>query len=309
MTLRIAIPDMISPSYFPAIAAVELGFLEEEGLDASIELRFPVTDTYAALREGELDYVGGAAHAALSAFPDWQGCRLLCALSQGMYWFLVVRSDLDVTVGDLDVLRGLRIGAAPGPVDGLRRLLQHVGIDPDGDVSIGPVPAASTGGVSFGVSAAASLEEGSIDGFWANGMGAEVAIRRGVGQLLLDARRGPRPDGITGYTFPALVATEQRIAVAPDEVRRVRRAVIRAQRVLSEDPGRAVDAARPHFPAQELNLISDLIARDAAFYDPTINDDAVAAMQLFAHELGLATTPTVSPDTVVAAPFTTERTP
>ena len=42
MTIRVAIPDMISPSYFPAIAAVELGFFEKEGLEATIELLFPV---------------------------------------------------------------------------------------------------------------------------------------------------------------------------------------------------------------------------------------------------------------------------
>ncbi len=44
--LRVAIPDMVSPSYFPAIAAVELGFFKKEGLDATIELLFPVTKTY-----------------------------------------------------------------------------------------------------------------------------------------------------------------------------------------------------------------------------------------------------------------------
>ncbi len=68
MKLRIAIPDMISPSYFPAIAAVELGFFRAEGLDAGIELLGPVTATYEALREGRLDYAGGAAHAPLYAF-------------------------------------------------------------------------------------------------------------------------------------------------------------------------------------------------------------------------------------------------
>ena len=51
MPLRLAIPDMISPSYFPAIAAVELGFFRQEGLEATIELLFPVTKTYEALRE------------------------------------------------------------------------------------------------------------------------------------------------------------------------------------------------------------------------------------------------------------------
>jgi hypothetical protein len=50
--IRVAIPDMISPSYFPAIAAVELGFFKQEGLDASIELIYPVTKTYEELRDG-----------------------------------------------------------------------------------------------------------------------------------------------------------------------------------------------------------------------------------------------------------------
>jgi len=68
---------------------VELGFFKKEGLDATIELLFPVTRTYEALRDGQLDFVGGAAHAPLYAFRDWVGCKLLCALSQNMYWFLV----------------------------------------------------------------------------------------------------------------------------------------------------------------------------------------------------------------------------
>ena len=78
MKLRVAIPDLISPSYFPAIAAVELGFLP----DATLELLYPVTKTYEELREGRLDFVGGASHAALYAFKDWQGGKLLCALAQ-----------------------------------------------------------------------------------------------------------------------------------------------------------------------------------------------------------------------------------
>src|ERR671934_2900203 len=51
--LRVAIPDLISPSYFPAIAAVELGFL-----DGTLELIYPVTRTYQELRDGTVDFVG-----------------------------------------------------------------------------------------------------------------------------------------------------------------------------------------------------------------------------------------------------------
>ena len=53
--IRIAVPDLVSNSYFPAIAAVELGFFKSEGLDASIDLLFPVPKTFAALRDGQLD--------------------------------------------------------------------------------------------------------------------------------------------------------------------------------------------------------------------------------------------------------------
>src|SRR4051794_7773854 len=41
-SMKIAIPDLISNSYFPAIAAVELGMFKKEGLDVDLELVVPV---------------------------------------------------------------------------------------------------------------------------------------------------------------------------------------------------------------------------------------------------------------------------
>src|SRR5437588_7836871 len=111
--MKLAVPDMISNSYFPALAAVELGFFREEGLDVSHELIFPVDKAYAALRDGAVDFVGGSAHSALAAFPEWRGAKLLCAQAQGMYWFLVMHADLCAARGDLSVVKGRRIGAAP----------------------------------------------------------------------------------------------------------------------------------------------------------------------------------------------------
>src|SRR3954469_5941007 len=111
--MKLAVPDIISNSYFPAAAAIELGFFREQGLDVSHELIFPVDKAYAALRDGDVDFVGGSAHSALAAFPEWRGVDLLCAQGQGMYWFLVMRADLGFRRGDLSALRGKRIGAAP----------------------------------------------------------------------------------------------------------------------------------------------------------------------------------------------------
>src|SRR3981189_2718810 len=102
--MKLAVPDMISNSYFPAIAAIDLGFFKEEGLDVSLELIFPVDKSYAALRDGAVDFVAGSAHSALAAFPEWQGAKLLCAQAQGMYWFLVMRADLGAARGDIGVV-------------------------------------------------------------------------------------------------------------------------------------------------------------------------------------------------------------
>ena len=285
MPLRIAIPDMVSPSYFPAIAAVELGYFGKEGLEATIELLFPVTKTYEALRDGELDFVGGAAHAPLYAFRDWTGCKLLCALSQNMYWFLVVRKDLGLSRGDLRALKGLRIGAAPGPADGLKRMLVESGIDPEREVNIAPVPA--TAGVSFGLAAAQALEKGAVDGFWANGMAAEIALRGGIGALVIDARRGDGPKASRHYTFPALVTTQKWIDQSPGTVAAAVRAVVAAQAALKRDPSLAAAAAKRHFPAAELALIPELVRRDAPYYDPTISRDTVESLNAFARATGL----------------------
>ncbi len=290
--LRVAIPDLISPSYFPLVAAVELGFLEAE-----LELLYPVTRTYEDLREGRLDFVGGAAHAALYAFKDWKGGRLLCALAQHMYWFLVLKKDLGAKPGDLSAVRGLRIGAAPGPVDGLKQLLKRAGIDPVSDLRIGPVPGVVAKTASFGIMAAQALEDGKLDGFWANGMGAEVAVRNGIGTVVLDARRNGSEE-MKGYTFPALVATERTVRERPEVARSAIQAVKEAQDALKKDPGRATEIGRKLFPPTEAGIIAELIRRDAPFYEPAISPASVEAMNDFATEIGLLSAPVPYQDVV-----------
>jgi ABC-type nitrate/sulfonate/bicarbonate transport system substrate-binding protein len=293
--VRVAVPDLISNSYFPAIAAVELGLFGEQGLDAQLELLFPVTDTMAALRDGRLDFVAGAAHATLSAFPNWRGAKLLAALAQRMYWLLVVRSDLAVQRGDLSRLEGLRIGAAPGPDAGLVRLLADAGVH---GVHVGPIPGTNEPGVSFGVTAARALEAGQLDGFWANAMGAEVAVRRGVGSVVLDVRRGDGPPAAGGYTFPALVTTQGMLESHPERAAGAVRALVRAQQVLRQDPGRATEVGRKLFPPLEADLIADLIRRDLPYYDPTIAETTVEQLNQFARQAGLLRQPVGYSDVV-----------
>jgi len=298
--MKLAVPDLISNSYFPAAAAVELGFFKQEGLDVDLELIFPVDKCYEALRDGTIDFVGGSAHSALAAFPDWRGVKLLCAQAQGMYWFLVMHADLKAARGDVSVVKGRSIGAAPWVEMGLRRLLIEAGIDlKRDDVRIAPVPGAAGASVNFGLTAARALEERKIDGFWANGMGTEVAVRRGVGTVVLDVRRGDGPKAAFDFTFASIAATDALIARNPEVAAAAVRAIVNTQRALKKDVTLATEAGQRLFPADQAGLIAELIRRDLPYYDAAISPHTVVAVNRFAQDLGLLSGP-VSYETVVA---------
>lgn len=301
--MKIAIPDMISNSYFPVAAAVELGFFQREGLDMQLELIFPVNRTLELLRDGAIQFVGGSAHSVPSAFPGWKGAKLLAAQAQNTYWFLVLRSDLNAARGDLAAIKGLKIGAAPLVDLGLKRLLVDSGLDEArDDIQIVPVPGTFLGeNKSFGVAAAKALEAGLIDGFWANGMGAEVAVRAGAGTIVIDARRGDAPKALD-YTMSALITSDAMIADHPDAVAAAVRALVKTQAALKADVSLATQVGRKLFPPEEADLIADVIARDLPYYDAAISRDFVAGMLDFQQAVGLIDTP-VSYEDVVATRF------
>jgi NitT/TauT family transport system substrate-binding protein len=286
--MKLAVPDMISPSYFVAEAAIELGFFKAEGLDVSLELVYPVDNAYAAMRDGKIDFVGGAGHAVLSAFPGFDGAKLIAAQAQGMYWFLVMRSDIGAKRGDLDVVKGRTIGAAPWVNMGLRGMLLAAGIDPERDrVAIAPVPGALGTVPNFGVMAAKALEAGKLDGFWANGMGAEVAVRGGYGTVVADVRRGDGPKQCFNFTAPTIATTEALIARSPDTVAAAVRAIVKTQVALKANVARATEVGNKLFPETEAALIAELIRRDLPFYDASLPRDFIAGMTAFARSQGV----------------------
>ena len=288
MDVKVGVPDLVSNSYFPAIAAVALGFFEKEGLDADIELIFPNFKAYEALRDDKVHFVAGPSHVMLSVFPEYRGAKLLSALSQGMVWLLVMRSDIDVSPGDVHSVKGRTIGAAPMVELGLKRILAEAGIDLERDsVKIDRVPGTLDPGVSFGVAAAQALAEGKIDGFWANAMGAENAIRSGIGRVILDVRRGVGPSSAFHYTMSALSTSDRLIDGNAALVGAGMRAVIATQKALKADPGLASIVGQKLFPKSEAAIIKDIIARDVPYYDPAISVEAAAGMNQFARDVGL----------------------
>ena len=287
--MKIAIPDLISNSYFPAIAAVELGFFEREGVDMELEAIFPVDHTLEVLRDGGIDFVGGSAHSVPFAYPGWTGAKLIAAQAQNMYWFLVLRADLGAKQGEIEKVKGLNIGAAPLVNLGFKRLLVESGLDEVRDeITIGPVPGAFLGeNKNFGVAAAKALEAGLIDGFWANGMGAEVAVTSGAGTLVIDARRGDGPPGAVNYTMSSIITSDAVIERDPEAVAGVVRAIVKTQQALKADVSLATKVGEKWFPELETSLIAQVVERDLPYFDASISREFVDGMLTFQRNMDL----------------------
>lgn len=302
MQFRIAAVDLVSNTCFPALAADELGYFKEEGLEARIELAAMLGATK-ALRDGSADaMIAGSVHDVLTEFPDWRGVKIVVALSQGTPWLLTVRADLKAERGDLNAVRGLRLTAAEGPDLALKRMLRSAGIEPGRDVEIVQLPGAKSRDVSFGVFAARGLEAGQVDGFWANAMGAETAVSRGVGRVLIDVRRGDDPGDVRYFTFAGMASTDAFIEREPKTVAAAVRAITKAQQALRADPSLARKVGERKFPPDAAALIANVVARDVEFYNPAISEAGVEKMNRFAQSVGHLSGP-VAYDRVAAVRF------
>ncbi len=300
--MRIAVPDFVSSTLFPLIAAKELGFFKEEGLDIEI-VHTNGLRAVESLRDGVVDFSAGPAHAPLMIFPGWRGVKLVTTISQGTPWLLVMQSGLAAKRGEIEAVKGRRIAADRGPGLVFNHLLREAGIDIERDrVEIGPLPGTTEPGISFGVASGRALAEGRVDGIWANVLGCEIAIHLGGGSVVADTRRGDGPPGAGSYSFAALATTESNIETDPNRVEAVIRAVVRAQSVLRHDPPRATEVGKKLFPPVEAELIGQLVARDAEFYKPSISEETISELNRFAQSVGLLPGP-VPYEQVVAVQF------
>jgi ABC-type nitrate/sulfonate/bicarbonate transport system substrate-binding protein len=300
---RLVVADLDSPSYFVATAAVELGFFREEGIEAEVERAYGALNGPERLRNGEVHFLGGPAYVATRAFPGWKGVKLLCALAQYSYWFLAVRTDLDVKRSDLGALKGLRISASTAfPEVGLRHLLKQAGIDLERDrVSIVPMPATQDEHLKYRVGVDA-LAQNIADAYWGNGMRLAIGEKLGVAKVHLDLRRGDGPPGARFYNFAALTTTERLIEEQPQIAAGAVRAIVKAQKALAADPSRATGIGERLFAPEAASLIAGLITRDAPFYDATISAEAVNGINKFALANGLLPEP-LPYDRLVASQF------
>ena len=118
-------------------------------------------------------------------------------------------------------------------------------------------------------------------------MGAEVAVRRGIGEVVLDVRRGDGPKGCFNYTMASIATTDRLIEKSPEVAAAAVRAMVKTQNALKKDVARAAEVGRKLFPPEQAELIVELIRRDLPYYDAAISESFVAGMNQFARDIGI----------------------
>ena len=113
-----------------------------------------------------------------------------------------------------------------------------------------------------GSDAPVGLPARSIDGFFANGIGAELSVVKGIGNVVLDVRRGDGPKECFGYTMPSIATTDRLISERPQVAAGVVKALRKTQEMLKHNIDLATEVGKKLFPAPEAELIKRVVERD-----------------------------------------------
>jgi NitT/TauT family transport system substrate-binding protein len=219
--IRISVtnPNM---SFLPSAVALKKGFFKDEGVDVEI-IRMNVPNIITALVTGDISYTlifGSVVRGALRGMP----MRALASLLDGSTHALVARPDYKSG----KELKGKTVGIGNfGGTDEVagRMMLRSFGLDTDKDlkfIALGPDRARL-----------AALKEGLVDVAVIAPPGDALGRQMGFNVLL-------RAYEVFSFPFIGIGANLKTIKDKPDEVKKVVKAMVRANRFIREDKEGAV---------------------------------------------------------------------
>jgi NitT/TauT family transport system substrate-binding protein len=209
--IRIAIPDAIAP-YLTFPLAQKKGFLKDEGLAAEILLMRPIVQI-PSLINGDIDYLTGIPHGVRTAIAGFPVKVMACYLPASTL-MLFSRPEIK-SVKELNgkTVAISTIGSAN--FTALQLIAKHFGLDPEKEIKVLAVgtPQARLAALKQGLVAAAIV--GPPWDFHARKLGFHVIAKS---------------HEIFSYPQSGLIVNEKKIKERPEEIKRVIRAGIKANR-------------------------------------------------------------------------------
>jgi len=212
--IRIGMPA--DAGHFTLPLAQKMGFLKEEGLEAEIiTITGPVANI--PLASGDIDYYTGFGSAMRAMVQGLLPSRIVVCFRPLPHFVLLARSEFKA-VRDL---KSKNIGAVPGGAPDLvaRLIIRHFGLDPDRDMKF--IRSTSEG-------AFARMSQGLID---AQALPVPWDYRgKKLGFIVL-----ARSEELFTYPISGLIVHTKKIKEKSDEIKRVIKAGIKANRYMREN--------------------------------------------------------------------------
>ena len=209
--IRIALPADAGHFTFPL--AQKRGFLKEEGIEAElVTITGPVVNI--ALANGDIDYYTGFGSAMRAMLQGLLPARIVVCYRPSPHFVILGRPELK----SIKDIKGKTFGSIPGGGQDLvaRLIIKHFGMDPDKDVKF-------TRGQNE--TALARMQQGLMDATVLAVPLDYKAIKMGFNVLA-------RAEDLFTYPISGLIAHTKKIKERPDEIRRVIRAGIKANRYM-----------------------------------------------------------------------------
>ena len=211
--IRIGVPEF-NAQFAPLALAEKRGFFREDGLQGEV-IRINPTVALAALVSGELDYwtvIGNSVAAAIQGVP----LRVLACYVPGSPSALISRPEFK----SVQELKGKAVGlnTSGGALESIGRLMfKHFGLDPDREIKFLPLGTNERrfSAMKQGLTAA-TLGSPPLD-FLGKKMGFVVLARA---------------HELFSYPTSGVVASVKKIKEKPDEIKRVIKAGIKANRYI-----------------------------------------------------------------------------
>lgn len=264
-SIKMVVPQSIQ--YIPVFAAIDGGYFEKQGLDASVSEFTDVQAARTVFLSGDVDVLVGAS-IGNTALNDNVPIKHVVGLYTGDAQQIVLKKDLEskVEAGDVNALKGLTL-ATTTPGSGadttLRALLSQNGIT---DAKV-----INNNGLAGAYSA---LSEGRVDGMITAEPFTTNAIEDGLGFQLMDLADAPDAWPV-GQKLPSVVFSvkEDFYNDNRETVDKLVAGVVDALIDFQKDPAPLVAAAQKAMPDQDKDRTAEVVNKVLPRYSPIINED------------------------------------